>query len=118
MPTKIENKTRPSTVQATLSVKQAQPLDYRLIKSPNLRRRAYSAGITPKINQQPSPTMEKTKQTAALPVKVFTAPAETTKRDKEALGKKDITESLKAVKKVPQVISRQASASASVQRRK
>ncbi|XP_018567540.1 probable serine/threonine-protein kinase HSL1 [Anoplophora glabripennis] len=120
LPAKIENnanKSRPSTVQATLSAKQTQPVDYRLIKSPNLRRRAYSAGITPKTNRQHSPTVEKTKQ---LPTEVVTAPAEIFKRDKSSQGpgKKDASETVKTVKKSPKIIPRQASASATVQHRK
>ncbi|XP_074032493.1 MAP/microtubule affinity-regulating kinase 4 [Leptinotarsa decemlineata] len=49
-------KTRPNTVQTTSNQQKNRPaLDYRVIKSPSLRRKAYSATITPKSNRTFSP---------------------------------------------------------------
>lgn len=113
-------KNRPCTVQATPNESPPQFVDYRLIKSPTLRRKAYSAGITPKTNRQTSPVMERMKKVTQLSSKVATAPADVSKRDKESqqLPKKSVTETLKTMKKLPQLMVRQTSTSATTQRQK
>ncbi|KAJ8924174.1 hypothetical protein NQ315_006965, partial [Exocentrus adspersus] len=109
--TKKDSKHRPSTHVEKPPAGQ----DYRLIKTCTLRRKAYSAGITPKTNRPASPLTDKVKQ--QIPImsnKVSTAPVEATRKTADAaVGKnKGLMETLRNVKKLPQ----QASASAAVQR--
>lgn len=60
--TKSPVKVRPATVQATVRPEAQRNIDYRSIKSPNLRRKVYSANITPKTNRPFTPNKDFVKQ--------------------------------------------------------
>ncbi|KAJ8937321.1 hypothetical protein NQ314_011960 [Rhamnusium bicolor] len=100
-------KYRPSTIQIASNEKKCHMPDYRLIKTPTLRRKAYSANITPKTNRPFSPAPdEKRKQVDALPNKGGSPSpilANMSKKDHQlpVIGKRGISDALNAINRLP-----------------
>ncbi|KAJ8963058.1 hypothetical protein NQ318_018522 [Aromia moschata] len=96
--------TRPSTTQ-TNADKAYQMLDYRTIKSPTLRRKAYSANINTRNAVPCSPTVERSKLVVSSQAKDRSPKEEAVRKclhhELPLIGRRGISEAINAIRKLP-----------------
>ncbi|KAJ8963576.1 hypothetical protein NQ317_016619 [Molorchus minor] len=106
-------KIRPNSVQVNSNEKAYQMIDYRLIKSPTLRRKVYSANLVARVSSPHSPTTEINNQIGMLSMKNhLPKEEEISKRyahpETPHAGKRNIPEAINAVRNLSVNVGKQS----------